>query len=222
LNNDRLQSAPISAVLTEVPAEDEEEMALARRVPAITLQVWESLLKHRGFVNKGDALVRVDSQGNEALDKSILRGKASQVVKAKGIRSSQRVPSEAGPSELEMKARSALSTFSRTKSFTPARIESDSSKQPFRRTPSLFAPARNSPARDVAAVPMSTPQQLPDKPQSGIFLNMRFRARGEARTANVRSAVESGGGVWVEGGGDDQDVDIILVRLVRCDQHCWS
>ena len=46
-----------------------------------------------------------------------------------------------------------------------------------------------------------------------MFAGLRFRALGEARCAKVRKAVESAGGGWM-GPHDDEDADIIIVRLV--------
>ena len=49
-----------------------------------------------------------------------------------------------------------------------------------------------------------------------LFKGKRLRALGEARCANVRRAIEDCGGSWVGADDDDDSVDFIIVRLVRC------
>lgn len=59
--------------------------------------------------------------------------------------------------------------------------------------------------------------------RTGIFVGMTFRLLGEARSANVKDAIESAGGKVLRASGeagsgdddDDENVDIVLVRLVR-------
>ncbi|KAI0035513.1 hypothetical protein K488DRAFT_43095, partial [Vararia minispora EC-137] len=170
---------------------EEEEIAQARRVPAVTVRVWETLLKHRGFVQQGNKLVRVD--------------------RAEGVKPSQRT---AAPESLPPgKGQSALATFSRTKSFAPSRPETELPKQPFRRATSLM-PVRNTPTPELAPVPESAPSQIQACAKPGIFSGIRFRARGEARSTSVRGAVEGCGGIWIEGADEEHEADIILVRLV--------
>lgn len=58
--------------------------------------------------------------------------------------------------------------------------------------------------------------------KSGLFSGLTFHVLGEAKSPSVRSAVEEGGGTLLptsgEGGTEnDEDVDYILVRLVRYD-----
>ena len=60
---------------------------------------------------------------------------------------------------------------------------------------------------------------------SRIFANMTFKLLGEARSANVKESIENAGGKVLRTGGDDmmgigdddddENVDIVLVRLVR-------
>ncbi|KAK7678565.1 hypothetical protein QCA50_018437 [Cerrena zonata] len=56
--------------------------------------------------------------------------------------------------------------------------------------------------------------------RTGIFANMTFRLLGEARSANVKGVIEGAGGKVLRThgedgtGDDDEDVDIVLVRLV--------
>ena len=54
-----------------------------------------------------------------------------------------------------------------------------------------------------------------------MFAGLKFRALGEARCANVRKAVESAGGRWMSS-HDDEDADIVLVRLVSGSSLAWG
>ena len=197
--------------------QDEEEIATARRVPAVTLQVWESLLGPRGYKHVGGQLVRSEGAsggiqpGNEGpLDTGKGKGKAteapSQGRNTSQVRTAGRMP------DVEIKAHSALRTFTRSNSFAPTRAEPVPSRRPFRKVATS------------SLAPRAPPPQ-PDDGGSGdgssaaaqVFAGMKFRARGEARSASVREAVEGCGGRWVEGQeiDDPDDVDFVLVRLVR-------
>ncbi|THH08112.1 hypothetical protein EW146_g9100 [Bondarzewia mesenterica] len=178
---------------------EEEEIANARRVPTITLQVWESLLGSRGYKRVGGQLVRTggaDEGSEQAVKKD--KGKGKAIMPA----------IEMGEGD-EPKSHSALRTFTRTHSFAPSRVDAVPSRQPFRKSASTFAiaPRTASQTKDAGGGA---------GPSAQVFEGMRFRARGEAWCASVREAVEGCGGRWVDGQEDDDvdDVDFILVRLV--------
>jgi len=196
------------ATTADTSTPEEEEIAPARRIPAVTLQVWESLLKPRGYTREGDKLVR--TSGGDGVTAGGPVGQAPSSSQPKVPIGTQSLQPSMAPKIPAGRSHSALLTFSRTTSFTP-RPEGESSKQPFRRAPSLMPGARSSPAPEVAP----HPQKLSAPLKPGIFSGVRFRARGEARSASVRGAVEGCGGIWVEGVDDEQDVEIILVRLAR-------
>lgn len=186
---------------------DEEEIAVARRVPAATLRVWESLLAPRGYTKIGSALVKAGPAevSDSTLDPSLPRSVAK---KDKG---KQRALNQSPPTT--RKGRSALATFTRSKSFAPCTTSSvmedpstSTTRQPFRKAHSLFLPRIQSPG------PVA-PVHDDSKPQ--IFAGMRFRVRAEARSASVRSAVESCGGTWVENEDEEESIDFVIVRLVR-------
>lgn len=183
---------------------EEEEIAVARRVPAATLRVWESLLAPRGYAKVGSELIKTAPA--EALNPtpdpplSLLR-----VSKGKG---KARAPLD---SPAFSKGRSALATFTRSKSFAPstAPASEDSapaSRQPFRKAQSLFLPQPDLPAQVAPESDGSPPK---------IFVGRRFRVRAEARSASVRTAIESYGGTWVEDEDEEERVDFVIVRLVR-------
>ena len=189
----------------EVP--EEEEIAVARRVPAAMLRVWESLLAPRGYTKVGSELVKAGPAevSNSTLDPSL---PPSGAKKDKG---KQRALNQSSPPTAR-KGRSALATFTRSKSFAPCTTSmmedpsTSTARQPFRKAHSLFLP-QIQPPTPVA------PEHDDSKPQ--IFAGMRFRVRAEARSASVRSAVESCGGTWVENEDEEDSIDFVIVRLVR-------
>ncbi|KAI0064954.1 hypothetical protein BV25DRAFT_1914101 [Artomyces pyxidatus] len=206
-------NVPMSSNAVTQPAaghdDDEDEIAAARRVPAATLQVWESLLRPRGFVKVGSELVRTVPDGNSQADPDRVRG--SQPLPRSDKGKGRAVDGLAKEDLHERKSRSALSTFMRSNSFAPNHIDPAapaSSKQPFRKTQSLLLGAE--------PLPVKPPEDSGGggiNSASRVFSGLRFRARGEASSASVRDAVQKCGGVWVED-QDDEEVDFILVRLV--------
>ena len=183
---------------------EEDEIAVARRIPTATLRVWESLLAPRGYTKVGSELIKTvpahtpDLMLNHSL---FLPGSNRGQGKARAL----------GPPNppTTAKGRSALATFTRSKSFAPSRVPAledpcaSTSRQPFRKAQSLFLPRPTSPTQVAPGHDGSPPP---------IFAGMRFRVRAEARSASVRSAIESCGGTWIE---EDEHVDFVIVRLVR-------
>ena len=188
-------------------APEEEEIAVARRVPAATLRVWESLLAPRGYAKVGSDLIKT-IPGEAPSSTPDPSPSLPKVDKGKG----KARPLELLDPHTLGKGRSALATFTRSKSFAPSPTSApedytvSASRQPFRKVQSLFLPGPSSPA---AVVP--EPGGSPPK----IFVGMRFRVRGEARSASVRSAIEGCGGAWVEDEDEEERVDFVIVRLVR-------
>ncbi|TFK81684.1 hypothetical protein K466DRAFT_666976 [Polyporus arcularius HHB13444] len=228
-------------------AQEEEEIASGRRVPAMTLHLWESILKPRGFEVQGGRLVRSPS-------------KSQNPEAAKAAAEAQRragSPSRAGPSGLGRRGTlknldadegerrpSALSTFQRSRSsFLPAPKDVSTPVGGVRlfqrnatmsRTSSFLQRSVGSvmaqggistdiPIASTSAIADAAPEDADaDALSHGtgvtdgakvIFSGLRFRALGEARCANVKSAIEECGGTWV-GVDDDDDVDFVVVRLV--------
>ncbi|KZV77250.1 hypothetical protein PENSPDRAFT_747002 [Peniophora sp. CONT] len=201
------------------PQEELDEVAPVRaHVPAVTLQVWESLLKTRGYIREGAQLVRTSPSPKkpvQEMDVDVDEHELPQPRRAP--------PTQAelfkGASQAELhpdrKGHSALSSFSRTGSFTKSKFNADvaAGKQPFRRSASVFAPVRASPTPQPEAGPSKVAIGVGEKVNGEVFSGLRFRALGEAKSPNVRSAVESCGGTWIED-VDDDSVDYIIVRLV--------
>ena len=190
-------------------APEEEEIAVARRVPAATLRVWESLLAPRGYAKVGSELIKnaPAETPSPTPGPSLPRPK---VDKGKGKAKAR--PLDLLDPHTSGKGRSALATFTRSKSFAPSPTSApedssaSGSRQPFRKVQSLFLPGPSSPAAVGPEAGGSPPK---------IFIGMCFRVRGEARSASVRSAIEGCGGTWVEGEDEEERVDFVVVRLVR-------
>jgi hypothetical protein len=105
---------------------------------------------------------------------------------------------------------SVISSFRRANSFVPLPKE-PMTRQPFRRIATVAAlgpedaegsGAPHRPVIEDLAMTMTT-----------LFAGYRFCLLGEAKCANVRTAIESGGGVVTD--EDTDNVDFIVVRLIR-------
>lgn len=222
-----------------------------KRVPAVTLQIWESLLKPRGFEIQEGKLVRSLSKSQasaakenhgESEDEPNVR--ESSTIGGKGGRpaaaTTKRSENVAGPSHA---SQSLLSSFRRANSFAPAHNNTLTQRQPFIRLPtagpsssslphprgnSLFAegdsdnaPAASSSSRGVPSLSQNKTGEAGEHPEPAVsfksthlFAGLTFRLRGEAKTPNVRSAVEASGGCLVSD-GSDEDVNYVIVRLIR-------
>jgi len=178
--------------------EYDDEIATVKVLPAVTLQIWASLLSRRGYQVSGTELIRT--------------------ISSAGPQTSQtpEVLAEVEP------RKSLLSVFRRADSFAHAEPEVESvgsSKQPFRRTStSTNVVAKSVPL--LPCIPAKDGESLTfvdlDAPPNAavtIFAGNRFRALGEAKTTAVKNAIELYGGQIVS--ADDEEVDFILVRLVR-------
>lgn len=175
--------------------DDDEEVASVKVLPAVTLQIWGSLLNRRGYQVSGTDLVRTAS--------------APAVFQKR---------SEPPDEEL---GKSVISAFKRTKSFAPTVHEENEGAagrtQPFRRA-TTSTNVFTKPATPLAAVPNGESSASVEEPVAGpsktsMFAGYRFSALGEAKSQNVKNAVESYGGQMVS--ELDEEVDFIIVRLVR-------
>lgn len=189
----------------------DEELAAVKRVPALTLKLWESLLRPRGYeITTDGELLRSPSksQGTDGSRKTPTSplANANMADEDSGFVVGQNYKG----------SKSIISSFRRANSFAPPRESSagPSQRQPFRR----LASGGNG-AAEVAEDAMDTPGAGPSGQSSSpstssLFAGLRFRALGEARCGIVRNAVEKGGGKLVAA-DDDDEVDYIIVRLLR-------
>jgi DNA replication regulator DPB11 len=170
------------------------------------LRVWESLLAPRGYAKVGSELIKTAP----AEAPSPTPDPPLSLLRASKGKGKARALDPPVPPTFS-KGRSALATFTRSKSFAPstAPASEDSSapaRQPFRKVQSLFLPQPDLPAQVVPESDGSPPK---------IFVKRLFRVRAEARSASVRTAIESCGGTWVEDEDEEERVDFVIVRLVR-------
>lgn len=175
--------------------DDDGEIATVKVLPAVTLQIWASLLGRRGYQVSGTELIRTTSNAGPQTPKVL-----AKVEPGKSI----------------------SSVFRRADSFAHAELEAESvgsSKQPFRRAATSTSVAKSAPP--IHGIPAKNGESLTsvdlDVPSNAvvtIFSGNRFRALGEAKTTAVKNAIEKYGGQMVH--ADDEEVNFILVRLVRC------
>ncbi|KAI0763303.1 hypothetical protein BD413DRAFT_211081 [Trametes elegans] len=117
-------------------ADEEEEIASVKRVPAVTLGLWESILKPRGFEVQQGRLVRSPSKSQYRPDTSYRREPSPS------SRASKRGSLKAGDGEPNAPV-SAISAFRKARSFAPApqNALTPLSRQLFKRAPTAGANA---------------------------------------------------------------------------------
>lgn len=200
---------------------DEEEAAVSvKRIPAVTLQIWGSILRPRGFELQHGKLIRSPSKLQNSLPPANAPEPSPTKVKGKRIDASSTNTGE----ELSMpQQQSALATIRRAHSYVTH--PKDSHQRLFKRAPTLpelGAPCFIEEPVEEDRVPSSgssSPEMIADgtKAQTGdarLFAGRTFRILGEARCARVRGALQDAGGKIV-GGSPDVIVDFVIVRLVR-------
>ena len=85
-------------------------------------------------------------------------------------------------------------------------------RRPFKRVPTTMAGPLPAETSDGGPPVASSSSGLEQRHQ--LFQGKVFRAMGEARCPSVREAIEQAGGMLVSE-GSDEEVDFIIVRLVR-------
>lgn len=207
--------------------QDDEELATTNRLPAVTLQLWGSLLKVRGYEITDGAVLPSPTKVRAAAAAAKLAGADVSPV---------RVPERKPKAGKGFDAReSVISSFRRANSFAPVqeRTELGSGvRQPFRRTTSIGLSQKEvgGLARVGGSFLQSAPLQYKGEGSGAtagpsklgesyvtnqLFTGMKFRVLGEAKSPNVRTAIEENGGVVVRDEEADEDADYIVVRLVR-------
>lgn len=206
--------------------EDEEEAAVAvKRVPAVTLQIWESMLGPRGFELQHGKLIRSPSKSQNPPVKLSDEDSPSRTKgKGKAIDRGEPADDLAVPQQ-----QSALASYRRTHLHTVHSKDASSSRL-FQRgpvahnIPEIRAPSEELLAEHPAALPKPVPNsRTPDRDSeeagervegARLFSGRTFWILGEARCARVRTALEQAGG-RILGEASDDHVDFIIVRLVR-------
>ena len=174
---------PQNQTLNEDDAE--EELASVTRLPAVTLQLWGSLLKPRGYEISEGELLRSPSKAHAA----------AQLVP-------QQPPTPAQDAE-EGGSGSVIVQCRRANSFAPARppVPPSSRPLPFKRArtvPGLGNPPdEGMPGSFIAPVPSAPLKKNGESStasRSNIFAGLRILALGEAKSTSGR--VEWGAMVW--------------------------
>lgn len=225
LNEGPSSSAPKSKQPPQPPQnsafdEMEEEKAFANVLPDATLLLWSKLLERRGYqITDGEVI----------LSPSKADGPPSNTKKTD-------MPSRLG-SPQHHAGGSVISSFRRANSFAPvvqAKDPGSSRQLPFRRWSSSVTGAgaaassskagslRLPPEKQLARMEISDKVKEAEAGPSGsaasitvsmMFAGMVFRALGEAKSPNVRHAIEELGGRMST--DQDGDVNFVIVRLVR-------
>ena len=194
-----------------LPAEEEEIACVAHRA-GFTIQIWGSLLKNRGY---------------EVVNGKVI--KSPSKAPPKGLPPLE-IPRAESPDSNDMdtdpsKPKSVLSAVRRDNSFAPVNEPSQQSRasqrlQPFRRTTSAAVAVDPQKSRDMQgtanramdAGAQAGPSTIGPR---GLFSGLKFRVLGEARSPTVRNAIEQASGIWMSEQDFQEDVDYIIVRLVR-------
>lgn len=195
-----------------------------KRVPAITLQIWGSMLRPRGFELQHGKLVRSPSKSQnpprpiDIVDESPTKtkGKGRDVGKA-GLNEVLDVPPQ----------RSVLATFRSTHSSASQRNDGSSHHRLFKRVPTVlnisdppYVLKEHGAAQPIASTGLATDaialetitNQTPVR--AGLFAGLAFRTLGETDCSRVKTAIEEAGGRAV-GEPADESVDFVIVRLDR-------
>ena len=193
-------------VIDNLPIDgDEEEMAIINKpVPAVTLKLWQNLLKPRGFELDGGKLVRSPSKSQ------VTRSQPSTPTRPR-IRPNVTNRNGTGvQSGKEKEKESVISSFRRAHSFAPAPVKEPAVRQPFRRntTCTVVCPGE---AQGSGLHGSLRPEG--ESATQTLFAGYIFRLLGEARCSNVRFAIENGGGVVTD--DDAEEPSFIIVRLIR-------
>ncbi|KAJ7123099.1 hypothetical protein C8R44DRAFT_919020 [Mycena epipterygia] len=219
----------------------EDELASIQRLPAVTLQLWGSLLKARGYeVARGGVMLSpkkaremAEEGQRSAADAEPLEGAAGASANASVLSSFRRANSFVAPrasnSLVAPRANSYVAPRVTAQAFRdqPHSAGAGPSRVPFGRSASAVVHGSAGMGMPVAG-PSSTrgapgpssargagavsDGMVPADEPSTVFAGLRFLLRGEADTKTVRGAIEGAGGAVV--GGSDADADYVIVRLV--------
>ena len=155
-----------------------------------------------------------------------MKPRGYEIIGGKLVRSPTKLQSQAREGDMNMSplrskgtgvednGGSIISSFRRN-SFAPPKDKdatASAPRQPFKRVVSTGR------SRSTSTAPIDKDEG----PSTKLFTGLKFRALGEAQSANVRSEIEGCGGRMVN--EDDDEADYVIVRLVRYVIFCivWS
>jgi DNA replication regulator DPB11 len=195
----------------------EDEKAFANVLPDATLLLWSKLLERRGYqITDGEVILspsKADAPSPKAKKTLMPSRPISPHHHAGGsiISSFRRANSFAPVVQAKDPGTSRQLPFGRSSSSTNSAVASSSNAAVMR--PHLEKqPAITAIAAEAEAGP-SRSGPAPSNAASMIFTGMVFRALGEAKSPNVRRAIDELGGRMSN--DQDEDVDFVIVRLVR-------
>jgi hypothetical protein len=200
---------PQNSLLDEM----EDEKAFANVLPDATLLLWSKLLERRGYqITDGEVILSPSKADGAPLN-------------------TKKPDTPSRPSSPHHHTGgSIISSFRRANSFAPvvqAKDSGTSRQLPFRRSSSA-ATGAGAVASSSKAAAVRPPERQPvgegeagpsgsglaaSNTASMIFTGMVFRLLGEAKCPNVRRAIDELGGRMST--DQDEDVDFVIVRLVR-------
>lgn len=185
--------------------------------------MWESLLKPRGFNIVEGQLLRSPTKTKTSNGGTLSPTSSPPKPVASTSVSNKTAASGTG---------SIISSFRRTAQKDTLVPAPDAPRQPFRRLVSVASNPFDGLSERDSIPPSRTPSVLnpglsrgqstsfmvpvmeeASGSTSDLFVGRRFRVLGEANTASVRASLQSCGGVLIP--EQDEDVDFIVVRLVR-------
>jgi hypothetical protein len=218
--NGQVSSAPPSSEEPQphqnsILDEMEDERAFANVLPDATLLLWSKLLERRGYqITEGEVIlspskVNVPPPNAKKPDMPIRPNSSNHHASGSVISSLRRV----APVVQANSGTSKHLPFRRTSSSASGvgAVASGSGVAAVR--PLLEKqPAITEIDREAEASP-SRSGPAPSNTGSMIFVGMVFRALGEAKCPNVRRAIDELGGRMST--DEDEDVDFVIVRLVR-------
>ena len=200
---------PQNSILDEM----EDEKAFANVLPDATLLLWSKLLERRGYqITDGEVILspsKADVPPSNAKKSDMLSRPSSPHHHASVISSLRRVPPVV---QAKDPGTSRQLPFRRSSSATVASTVASGSNAAAVRPLLENQPAITEIVGEAEASP-SRSRPAPSKTGSMIFAGRVFRALGEAKCPNVRRAVDELGGRM--SADQDEDVDFIIVRLVR-------
>lgn len=198
-------------------AEEEAEVASVKRVPAVTLQLWETLLRPRGFEINGGKLIRSPTK--------LQAGAGAGEGQMSPLGAKTKISKGKGKERDESGIGSVISSFRRVNSFAPPAVTTAAPRQPFRRIASIIEPENNpkpgqsrsrSRSRSISRENAASSSKTGAVAGSSnlLFSGLKFKTLGEAKCQNVKTEIEGCGGRMLS---EDEEVgaDFIVVRLVR-------
>jgi DNA replication regulator DPB11 len=217
----QVSSAPASseepqAHQNSILDEMEDERAFTNVLPDATILLWSKLLERRGYqITDGEVILspsKADAPPpNAKKSDSPIRPNMSRLHSSGSVISSLRrvapvVQANPGTSKHLPFRRSSSATS--TVAGAVARSSEVAAVRPLlEKEPAITEIVREAEASSSRSAP------APSTTGSMIFAGMVFRALGEAKCQNVRRAIDELGGRM--SADEDEDVDFVIVRLVR-------